>query len=177
VYESEIWNPATGTWQLGAKAQKPRNYHAVSLLLPDGRVWTAGGGGCGSCSVNQQSAEIYSPPYLFKKDGSGLLAERPLVTDAPSNLTYAQTYTLTSPTASTIQKVALVGIGSVTHAFNMNQRYVPLEIVSQNIVSQEDSSLTFNAPANANLAPPGYYLLFVIDSEGVPSYGKIVQVQ
>jgi hypothetical protein len=172
VYESEIWNPTTGTWQLGAKAQKPRNYHAVSLLLPDGRVWTAGGGGCGTCNVNHLDAEIYSPPYLFKQDGSGLLAERPLVTDAPSNLTYREPYTLTSPKASTIQKVALIGIGSVTHAFNMNQRYVTLTIISQ-----EDSSLTFNAPDNANLAPPGYYLLFVIDSEGVPSYGKIVQVQ
>jgi NPCBM/NEW2 domain/Domain of unknown function (DUF1929)/Glyoxal oxidase N-terminus len=172
VYESEIWNPETGQWQLGAQAQKPRNYHAVSLLLPDGRVWTAGGGGCGSCSVNQQTAEIYSPPYLFKQDGSGLLAERPLLTDVPSALTYEETFTLTSPGASTIQKVALVGMGSVTHAFNMNQRYVPLTIVSQ-----DDSSLTFSAPDNANLAPPGYYLLFVIDSEGVPSYGKIVQVQ
>jgi Domain of unknown function (DUF1929) len=65
-----------------------------------------------------------------------------------------------------------VGIGSVTHAFNMNQRYVPLTIVSQ-----DDSSLTITAPDNANLAPPGYYLLFAINDEGVPSYGKIVQVQ
>jgi hypothetical protein len=172
VYESEIWNPETGEWQTTAKAQKPRNYHAVSLLLPDGRVWTAGGGGCGACSVNHFDAEIYSPPYLFKGDGSGLLAERPLITDVPSALTYAGTFTLSSPKASTIQKVALVGLGSVTHAFNMNQRYVPLEIISQ-----EDSSLTVAAPDNANLAPPGYYLLFVIDSEGTPSYGKFVQVE
>jgi hypothetical protein len=172
VYESEIWNPETGEWQITAKAQKPRNYHAVSLLLPDGRVWTAGGGGCGTCSVNHFDAEIYSPPYLFKGDGSGLLAERPLITDVPSTLTYEETFTLASPKASTIQKVALVALGSVTHAFNMNQRYVPLTIVSQ-----EDSGLTVSSPNNANLAPPGYYLLFAMSEEGTPSYGKMVRVE
>jgi hypothetical protein len=172
VYQSEIWNPATGQWQLGASAQKPRNYHAVSLLLPDGRVWTAGGGGCGNCSVNQQNAEIYYPPYLFKKDGSGLLADRPRVTTAPSTMTYNQSYTLFSPTASSVQKAALVALGSVTHAFNMGQRYVPLTITSK-----ASSSLVVTSPANANLAPPGYYLLFVVNTDGVPSVGRMVQVQ
>jgi Domain of unknown function (DUF1929)/NPCBM/NEW2 domain/Glyoxal oxidase N-terminus len=172
VYSSEIWNPATGTWQLAATAQKPRNYHAVSLLLPDGRVWTAGGGGCGGCAVNQQSTEIFYPPYLFKKDGSGLLADRPRVTSASSTMTYKQTYTLYSPTPATIQKAALAALGSVTHAFNMNQHYVPLTITSEN-----STSLTVTAPSNANLAPPGYYMLFVIDNNGVPSVGRIVHVQ
>ena len=172
VFESEIWNPETGEWQVTAKAQKPRNYHAVSLLLPDGRVWTAGGGGCGSCSVNHFDAEIYSPPYLFRGDGSGLLAERPLITEVPSTLAYAETFTLTSPQAETIQKVALVGLGSVTHAFNMNQRYVPLTVVAQ-----EDLGLTVRGPDNANLAPPGYYLLFALSDEGTPSYGKMVRVE
>jgi NPCBM/NEW2 domain/Domain of unknown function (DUF1929)/Glyoxal oxidase N-terminus len=172
VYVSELWNPATNTWLLGAAAQKPRNYHAVSLLLPDGRVWTAGSGGCGTCSVNQQSAEVYYPPYLFKKDGSGLLADRPRITVSPSSMTYNQNYTLTIPNATTIQKVALVGIGSVTHAFNMNQRYVPLTIASRT-----STSVTVTSPANANLAPPSHYLLFVINSDGVPSVAPIIQVQ
>jgi Domain of unknown function (DUF1929) len=172
VYTTEIWNPVTGSWQLGASAQKPRNYHATALLLPDGRVWTAGGGGCGSCSVNQQSAEIYYPPYLFKKDGSGLLASRPRVTVAPTSMTYNQNYTLTIPNAANIQKVALIGIGSVTHAFNTNQRYVPLTIASRT-----STSITVTSPANANLAPPSYYLLFVINSKGVPSVAPIIQVQ
>jgi hypothetical protein len=172
VYTTEIWNPAKGTWQLGAVAQKPRNYHAVSLLLPDGSVWTAGGGGCGGCTANQQSAEIYYPPYLFRKNNSGLLATRPRVTVSPSTMTYNQNYRLTIPNAAVIQKVALVGIGSVTHAFNMNQRYVPLTIASRT-----SNSVTVTSPANANLAPPSYYMLFVINNNGVPSVAPIIQVQ
>lgn len=172
VYTTEIWNPATGIWQLGATAQKPRNYHAVSLLLPDGSVWTAGSGGCGNCTANQQSAEIYYPPYLFRQNNSGLLAARPRVTVAPTAMTYNQNYTLTIPNAAAIQKVALIGIGSVTHAFNMNQRYVPLTISSRT-----SNSITVTSPANANLAPPSHYLLFVINSSGVPSVAPIIQVQ
>jgi NPCBM/NEW2 domain/Domain of unknown function (DUF1929)/Glyoxal oxidase N-terminus len=172
VYTTELWNPAIGTWQLGARAQKPRNYHSVALLLPDGRVWTAGGGGCGTCTVNQQTAEMYYPPYLFRKDGSGLLADRPRVFAAPSVMSYNQSYQIFSPTASTIQKAALVALGSVTHAFNMNQRYVPLTVSNQTT-----SVLSVTSPANANLAPPGYYMLFIIDSSGVPSVARIIQVQ
>jgi hypothetical protein len=172
VYASEVWDPGTGTWQLGASAQKPRNYHAVSLLLPDGSVWTAGGGGCGNCKANQQSAEIFYPSYLFKKDGSGLLADRPRVTIAPSSMTYNGSYTLYTPTPSSISKAALVGLGSVTHAFNMNQRYVPLSISNKT-----STTLTVTSPANANLAPPGYYMLFVVNSSGVPSVARMIQVQ
>lgn len=172
VYQSELWKPTTGTWQLTATARKPRNYHAVSLLLPDGSVWTAGGGGCGTCSVNHQNAEIYYPPYLFRQNNSGLLAPRPRVTVSPSSMTYNQNYTLTIPNANQIQKVALVGIGSVTHAFNMNQRYVPLTIASRT-----STSVTITSPANANLAPPSHYMLFVINSNGVPSVAPIIQVQ
>ncbi len=172
VYSSELWNPATGEWQLGAVAQKPRNYHAVSILLPDGRVLTGGGGGCGACGVNHQDIEMYYPPYLFKKDGSGLLAERPQITEAPSTMSYHKSYVLTTSKPKSIEKVALVALGSVTHSFNMNQRYVPLTIESKT-----DSVLSVTSPSNANLAPPGYYLLFVIDSGGVPSVARIVQMQ
>jgi hypothetical protein len=166
VYTTEIWNPATGTWTLGDSAAKPRNYHATSLLLPDGTVWTAGGGGCANCTSNQQSAELYYPPYLFKKDDSGLLATRPKIRSITGNgnLSYNTSYTLNVPNAENMQKVALVGFGYVTHAFNMGQRYVPLTITAQS-----GSSLTVTSPANANIAPPGYYMLFVVNNSGVPS--------
>jgi hypothetical protein len=172
VYSTEIWNPATGTWRTGARARKPRNYHAISLLLPDGRVLTGGGGGCGTCTVNHQNIEMYYPPYLFRKDGSGLLADRPRVTFGPSSLSYNTSYTFYAPTPNTIQKAALVALGSVTHAFNMNQRYVPLTISAKT-----STTFTLTSPNNANLAPPGYYMLFVLDANGVPSVARMVQIQ
>jgi hypothetical protein len=172
VYASEIWNPVTGTWQLGAEAKEARNYHSVALLLPNGTVWTAGGGGCGQCEANHQNAEIYYPPYLFKKDASGLLADRPTIISAPDSMNYTESYTLTTSAPETIEKVSLVALGSVTHAFNMSQRYVPLMIEETTA-----TTLTITSPENANLAPPGYYMLFVINSDGVPSVARMVQVQ
>jgi hypothetical protein len=172
VYSGEIWNPSTGTWQLMANADKPRNYHAVTLLLPDGRVWTAGGGGCGTCSVNQQSAQIFYPPYLFKKNSSGLLADRPRVTSATSTMAYNSPYTLlTGTNGLAISKVSLIPLGSVTHAFNMNQRYVALSISAKTA-----TSVSITSPANSRVAPPGYYMLFVVNSSGVPSVARIVKV-
>lgn len=172
VYSGEIWNPSTGTWQLMASADKPRNYHSVALLLPDGRVWTAGGGGCGTCAVNQQSAQIFYPPYLFKKDGSGLLADRPRITSATSTMSYNSPYTLLTDTDGlAITRVSLIPLGSVTHAFNMNQRYVTLPISSKT-----SGSISITSPTNSRIAPPGYYMLFVVNSSGVPSVARIVKV-
>ncbi len=171
VLSGEIWNPSSGMWRTVANASAPRNYHSVALLLPDGRIWTAGGGGCGTCTINQQSAQIFYPPYLFKKDGSGLLADRPRVVSGPSSVLYNTDYTLTVPNATLVKRVALIPLGSVTHAFNMNQRYVALSIPSKT-----SSELTFKSPGNSRIAPPGYYMLFVVDSAGVPSVARIIKV-
>ena len=172
VYSGEIWNPSTGIWSLMANADKPRNYHAVSMLLPDGRVWTAGGGGCGTCSVNQQSAQIFYPPYLFKKNSSGLLADRPRVASATSVMAYNSSYTLSMNTDGlAISKVSLIPLGSVTHAFNMNQRYVTMPISSKT-----SGSITVTSPGNSRIAPPGYYMMFVVNSSGVPSVARIVKI-
>jgi hypothetical protein len=171
VLAGEIWNPVSGTWRTVAQASKPRNYHSVALLLPDGRIWTAGGGGCGTCTINQQSAQVFYPPYLFKNDASGLLADRLKVTSAPSRILYNRSYTLTIPNSTDISKVALISLGSVTHSFNMNQRYVPLSISSKT-----SSQVTVTSPLNSSIAPFGYYMLFVISSHGVPSVARIIKV-
>jgi chitodextrinase len=171
VYNAELWNPTSGTWRTLAAMQVTRQYHSTALLLPDGRVLSGGGGICGTCDqvgYLAKNAEIFSPPYLF--DSAGNPATRPTITSAPSSVTYGQPFQVDTPNAASISKLALVRLGAVTHSVNMEQRYVPLSYTAGT------SALSATAPANANIAPPGYYMLFAIDSNGVPSVAKFVRV-
>lgn len=173
VYAAELWNPATGQWTTLSSMHVTRQYHSTALLLPDGRVLSAGGGICGTCDTVgylNKNAEVFSPPYLFAKDGSGSLAPRPTVTAAPSIVTEGSQFTLSTPDAGSITKVALVKLGAVTHSDNMDQRYVPLSFTTGR------GTLTMTAPANINIAPPGYYMLFIVNSDGVPSVAPILNV-
>lgn len=173
VYPAELWSPATGTWRTLASMRVTRQYHSTALLLPDGRVLSAGGGICGRCDevgYLNKNAEIFSPPYLFAKDGSGALAPRPTVAAAPSSVTEGTQFTVSTPDAGSISKVALVRLGAVTHSNNMEQRYVPVPFTAAS------DMLTVTAPANANIAPPGDYMLFLVNSAGVPSVAPIVNV-
>jgi hypothetical protein len=172
VYPAELWSPATGQWRTLASMQVTRQYHSTALLLPDGRVLSAGGGICGTCDTVgylAKNAEIFSPPYLFQADGT--LAPRPPVTAAPASTTYGATMMIGTSDPSSIQRVALIRLGAVTHSNNMEQRYIPLSFTAG------ATSLTATAPANANIAPPGIYMLFIIDANGVPSVARMVSVQ
>src|SRR4051794_29712398 len=172
VYPAEQWNPLTGQWKTLAAMQVTRQYHSTALLLPDGRVLSAGGGICGTCDqvgYLGKNAEIYSPPYLFQADGT--LAPRPTIDAAPASTTYGAAMTIATPSPASIRKVALVRLGAVTHSDNMEQRYVPLAFTAG------ATSLTATAPSNANVAPPGFYMLFVVDANGVPSVASMVSVQ
>ena len=171
VYRAELWDPATGQWQNQASMQVTRQYHSTALLLPDGRVLSSGGGVCGQCNqvgYLAKNAEVFSPSYLF--DDSGQPATRPVISSAPGDVAYNSPFAVSTPNAASISKVALVRLGAVTHSVNMEQRYVPLSFTSGG------GTVTPTAPANANVAPPGPYMLFVIDGNGVPSVAKIVNV-
>jgi hypothetical protein len=173
VYPAELWSPATGEWKTLASMRETRQYHSTALLLPDGRVLSGGGGICGSCDelgYLEKNAEIFSPPYLFKKDGSGALAERPTVSAAPGTVTEGTQFTVSTPDPASIQKVALVKLGAVTHSNNMGQRYVPVQFTAAG------GGLNVTAPANTSIAPPGYYMLFIVNSDGVPSVAPIVHI-
>jgi PKD repeat protein len=173
VYPAELWNPATGQWQTLAAMQTTRQYHSTALLMPDGRVLSSGGGICGTCDqvgYLAKNAEVFSPPYLFKKDGSGQLAPRPQITAAPGEVGYNTPFTISTPNAAAIGKVALARLGAVTHSVDMEQRYVPLSFTAAS------GAVNVTGPANANVAPPGVYMLFVIGTEGVPSVAKMVRV-
>ena len=156
VYTSEMWDPATGTWSTMASITVYRGYHSIGLLLPDGRVLS--GGGEGNASV-----EVYSPPYLFH-------GSRPTITSAPTSVAYGQSFFVGTPNATSISNVTLIALSSVTHGFNMGQR------ISRPLFSQATGGLNVTAPSNPNNTPPGYYMLFILNSNGVPSVAKIVQI-
>ena len=160
VLPAEIWNPDTETWTTVDSLQNGRLYHSTALLLPDGRVLMAGGGALpGSIAVDQRNAEIYSPPYLFK-------GARPTITSAPGGVAYGSSFDVTTPNAAQIAKVSLIRSPSVTHAFDQNQRFQFLSFTHG-----RRARSPCRRPANANLAPPGDYMLFLVDANGVPSVG------
>jgi hypothetical protein len=167
VHVAEIWNPATGTWRQVASNSVNRSYHSTSLLLPDGRVLHAGSGDAtmtnGQPAPAQKNAEYYSPPYLF-------LGARPTISSAPTPISYGTSFAVGTPNASSIAKVSLIALGSTTHAFDMGQRFMWLTF------SKTSTGLTVKAPTSRNAAPPGYYMLFILNSTGVPSKARIIQL-
>jgi hypothetical protein len=171
VYPAEQWDPDTDQWRTLAAMQVTRQYHSTALLLPDGRVLVSGGGICGTCDQVRylaKNAEIFSPPYLFQADGT--LAPRPAIDAAPASTSYGAAMEIATGNPAAISKVALVRLGAVTHSVDMEQRYIPLSFTAG------ATSITTTAPANANVAPPGPYMLFIIDANGVPSVARMVSV-
>ena len=164
VFFAELWDPNTEVWTPMAAHTRYRGYHSNAMLLPDARVLIAGGGHpdpVGGTAEN--NAEIYSPPYLF-------MGSRPVITTAPPLVAYGQTFSVQTPDAANITNVNWIRLSSVTHAFNESQR------INRLTFSKTSNSLNVTAPANANLCPPGHYMLFILDNNGVPSVAKIVQV-
>jgi hypothetical protein len=160
VNAAELWNPATETWRTVASNERPRIYHSTALLLPDGRVVSAGGE---FAPYIEENAEFFSPPYLFN-------GTRPTVTSAPTTpIGYSTAFTVQTPNTN-IAKVSLLATGSVTHGFDMNQRYLSLSF------TPVAGGVSVQAPNAPDLAPPGYYLLFLVNTSGVPSVGRFVQI-
>ena len=156
VYSAELWDPATGQFTTLASMAVPRWYHSTAVLLPDGRLFSGGGD-------DNPSAEVFSPPYLFK-------GPRPTITGAPASVGYGQGFTVTTPDAADVSAVTLVRVTSVTHAFNMDQRFVKLPFTKGN------GALAVTAPSAADRLPPGYYMLFALSSAGVPSVASMLRI-
>ena len=162
ILAAEVWSPASGAWTTLASMVTPRLYHSTALLLPDARVLVAGGGS-DTGVADQPTAEIFSPPYLFK-------GPRPTIAAVGSTLAYGTPFTVATPDNASIASVTLIPTGSVTHAFNQNQAFQTLAFEAT------PDGLSVTAPANANLAPPGYYMLFIVNSIGVPSVAAFVNL-
>jgi hypothetical protein len=171
IHQAELWNPKTETWTTMAAESRNRTYHATALLLPDGRVLSTGGGEGGDITYanSEFSAQLFSPPYLFNADGTP--AARPTLSSAPATLTYGQTFTVQTPNAASVTRGTLIRVSSVTHAFNASQLIYPLTFTTTG-----SGAVSAVAPPNRNLAPPGPYMLFIINGAGVPSVAKIVTI-
>lgn len=170
VREGEIYTPgidwntglytAADSWVSTDAAAVARNYHSTALLMPDGRVWTAGSSKNAAqgdpASVGEMRIELFLPPY----DGN---PNRPQITEAPPSAGYGQSFVIRSPEAAQVRRVALTRCGSVTHAFDGDQRYVGLTFRQM-----EGDGIRVTAPPNSRIAPPGYYLLWVLDNNHLP---------
>ena len=171
AYTSEIFNPATNTWSLGATAQRMRLYHSTSLLMPDATVLMLGGGALGGGNPGPQlnlNAEVYFPPYLFNANGTP--AARPIISSAPMSVSPATKFRIGTPSPSAISRVTLIKSGSVTHSFDMDQRFLQLPF------TVTGGELEATLPTNSFETPPGFYLLFVINSQGVPSEAAMMRM-
>lgn len=162
---AEMFNPATNSFRTLASMEVPRTYHSAAILLKDGRVFMGGGGLCGeNCAENHKDAEIFSPPYLF--NASGELAERPTLS-APDKAFFEKPLTVVA--TSGVQEFSFIRMSSATHSINNEQRRVPVGFTENNGVYVLDIP-------EANLMPPGYYMLFAIKDD-VPSIAETVMVE
>ena len=164
VYAAELWDPATGLWSTMASMQRARLYHGTAVLLPDGRVLSTGGGRPPATNgVNNLDAEIFSPPYLFA-------GPRPQLGSAPASVAYGEQFFVATPDAATVTSASWIGLSSVTHDFNSGQRFSRLR------VAPAAGGLTITAPADRRLSPPGHYMLFLLNAQGVPSVSQIIRI-
>ena len=157
----EIYNPATNTWAIGATPNVPRVYHSVAVLLPDGSVLTAGGNP--ARTFEERRIEIYRPDYMTQP--------RPAIGSASTKVGYGGTITIPTAQAASIRWVSLIKPMATTHGLDTEQRVVDVPIASRT-----STSLTATVTTNRNLAPPGYYMLFITDQNNVPSVAKWIRL-
>lgn len=168
VLEPELWNPATGKFTVMAAEAVPRTYHSVALLLPDGRVFSGGGGLCGDgCATNHPDGQIFTPPYLLNADGS--LRVRPTITAAPTAAAAGDTITV--GTGGAVSSFDLVRMGAVTHTVDSDQRRIPVTSTAT-----ASNSYRVTIPASTGTVVPGNYMLFAFNSAGTPSVSRTITI-
>ncbi|KAI0465821.1 hypothetical protein F4859DRAFT_507819 [Xylaria cf. heliscus] len=169
AFPAELFDPRTRTWRTLASIAVPRTYHSVALLLPDATVVAGGGGLCGTgCVQNHFDVQVFAPPYLFNADGSR--AARPVITLVSATQARPGAL-LTVTTAQAVASFSLVRYGSATHTVNTDQRRVPLSAVS--VVGLAH---VVSLPSDPGVLVPGYWMLFAINSAGVPSVATTIKI-
>jgi len=171
VLTPELYNPVTLQFTPMAPMGTPRNYHSVALLMPDGRVFSGGGGLCGDgCPANHPDGAFFSPPYLFQADGT-TPAPRPALVQAPTAARLGATITVA--TAGPVAAFDLIRLSATTHTVNTDQRRVPLAFAP----GASTNTYALSLPADPGVVVPGHWMLFAIDANGVPSVAKIILVR
>ncbi|MFD4864084.1 discoidin domain-containing protein [Streptomyces sp. NPDC058412] len=168
VLTPELWDPATGVFTPLASMAVPRNYHSVANLLPDGRIFSGGGGLCGDCATNHADGAVFTPPYLLNADGSP--KPRPVISGGVPSRTAPGT-SLTVSTEGPVASFVLMRAAAATHSTDNDQRRVPLVSTANG-----GGSYTVSVPSDTGVVLPGTYLLFALDAQGVPSIAKFLTV-
>jgi len=163
VYEAEMYDPSSNTWTRMAAQSRARVYHSTAILLPDARVISMGSNP--RSKMIERSIEVFSPPYLFR-------GERPVITEVPERIGYGQSYTMMVDRAHQISQAVLMRPEVLTHVTNTDQRLLELEF---KVVNNE--KLEIQGPPSPAHMPRGYSLMFVLNTDGVPSLGKYVKLE
>jgi YVTN family beta-propeller protein len=164
IMTPEVWNPRTGQWHSLASQSVPRNYHSLAFLLPDGRVWSGGGGLGGG---DHRDAQIFTPPALYAP--GNVLATRPVIAQAPSQIGIGSVFNIQATAG--LQKFTFIRLGSGTHSYNSDQRYLELPYTETS-----PGIYRLTAHSNINVMNPGYWMLFALDGNSVHSVAKIIRV-
>lgn len=168
VLEAEVYNPETNQWTTLAAMHVPRLYHAAAILLPSGEVMTSGTDkfyNIPPFDHAENRVEVFKPPYLFK-------GPQPIISSVTKQVGYGELFSVFTPDAESIASACFIALGAATHSFNMQQRYVKLELSG----SPGSNELLYKAPPNGNISPPGYYMLFLVNESGVPSKASFIKL-
>jgi hypothetical protein len=173
---ADLYDPVANTMSSAGTAAYSRLYHSTALLLPDATVVSMGSNP-GRRGSYEPAIEIYTPPYLYDSDNGLITTKRPQITSQPftAPLAYSAPFQVSYTSSAPIASAVLVRLGSVTHAFNMEQRVIGL-CGATAPCSALSNTLSLTTPPNGNIAPPGYYMLFLIDAAGVPSVATFIQL-
>ena len=161
LLRAEIFDPVTNTWTLAEAQGVPHGYHSMAIMLPDGSIATGGGTPTGAC--NELRMQIYRPEYMS--------ATRPQIQEIPERISYGGSFNIGTTHPRNIKWVNLMRPTAVTHSHDMEQRLVDLPITSKS-----GSSLTVSVTKNPNLAPPGWYMVTITDTNNIPSVASWVQL-
>ncbi|MCX5228731.1 kelch motif-containing protein [Streptomyces sp. NBC_00233] len=173
ILKAQFYDPRSNAFTEAAEPTVGRNYHSEALLLPDGRVATFGSDPLFDDKDNtrlgtfEQRVEVFTPPYLHKAG-----ADRPVLGEGPQELDQNGRATFKTKDAGRIVKARLMRPSAVTHTTDVEQRSVELGLTK----SQNGTTVTVDVPEDRTLVPPGWYMLFVTDANGIPSEAKWIQV-